>query len=178
VSPTHRQRVRQLFEEHTGSLRRFFRRKAADASDALDLAQEVYVRMLQAGDAREIRDVQAYLFTIARHLATEHTHLKRRGASRTVSAADPLVQAQIEERLVTFPTVESDIHREQLLQRLQGVMHKLPVRSQQVVRMVYFEGLSQQKIGQRLGLSKTMIRLIHEEALEFCWKHMKRGERP
>jgi RNA polymerase sigma factor (sigma-70 family) len=177
VSTSHRHRVLQLFEEHTASLRRFFRRRAPNPSDALDLTQEVYVRLLQAGEGREIRDVQAYLFTVARNLAAEHALLARRGHSRQANLADPAVQAQVEEQLAVLPATDADINRDQLLARLQQVMTRLPTRSQHVLRMVYFEGLSQARIGQRLGLSKTMIRLIHEEALEYCWKQMKRGDR-
>jgi len=177
VPISHRQRVRLLFEEHTGHLRRFFRRNTPNPSDALDLAQEVYVRLLQAGDAREILDVHAYLFTVARNLAAEHALIERRNHARATNLFDPAVQPQLDERLTLLPTTESDINREQLIVRLKQAMATLPARSRQVLRLTYFEELSQAQIAQRLGLSKTMIRLIHEQALQHCSKHMRRGAR-
>jgi RNA polymerase sigma-19 factor, ECF subfamily len=68
VSNPHTQRVRRLFESHADQFRGFFRRRIGNPPDAVDLAQEVYLRMLQAGDRRAIRNVEAYLFTVASNL--------------------------------------------------------------------------------------------------------------
>jgi RNA polymerase sigma factor (sigma-70 family) len=59
-------------------------------------------------------------------------------------------------------------------QQLQLVMNDLPPRSRNVLRMVYVEGLSHPQVGARLGLSKSMIRKIHLQALHECRRRMRR----
>src|SRR5688572_20462458 len=67
-----RRLIQSLWSEHRLALQAFFRRRQASRRDAADLTQEVYLRLLRAGDAREIANPEAYLFTVARNLLTEH----------------------------------------------------------------------------------------------------------
>jgi RNA polymerase sigma factor (sigma-70 family) len=170
VSNPHTQRVRRLFESHADQLRGFFRRRIRYPPDAVDLAQEAYLRLLQAGDPRAIRNVEAYLFTVASNLVKEHALIERRRVLRNVEITDPVVSAQ----LVEEPDFDTATDRQVMTQQLQLVMNDLPVRSRNVLRMVYVEGLSHPQVGARLGLSKSMIRKIHLQALHECRRRMRR----
>jgi RNA polymerase sigma factor (sigma-70 family) len=170
VSNPHTQRVRRLFEEHAGQLRLFFRRRVRNPPDAVDLAQEVYLRLLQAGDPRAIRNVEAYLFTVASNLVKEHALIERRRFLRNVEITDPIATAE----LVEEPDFDTAADHRTMTQQLQLVMNDLPVRSRNVLRMVYVEGLSHPQVGARLGLSKSMIRKIHLQALHECRRRMRR----
>jgi RNA polymerase sigma factor (sigma-70 family) len=170
VSNPHTQRVRRLFESHADQLRGFFRRRVRNPPDAVDLAQEVYLRLLQAGDPRAIRNVEAYLFTVASNLVKEHAHIERRRLLRNVEITDPVVTAQ----LVEEPDFDTATDHQVMTQQLQLVMNDLPPRSRNVLRMVYVEGLSHPQVGARLGLSKSMIRKIHLQALHECRRRMRR----
>lgn len=48
--------VERLFAEHRGGLQAFFLRRIRSKSDAPDLAQKVYVRMLRVSDQEAIRN--------------------------------------------------------------------------------------------------------------------------
>lgn len=170
MSNPHTQRVRRLFEEHAGQLRLFFRRRVRNPPDAVDLAQEVYLRLLQAGDPRAIRNVEAYLFTVASNLVKEHALIERRRWLRNVEITDPMVSAE----LVEEPDFDTASDRQTLTKQLQLVMNDLPVRSRNVLRMVYVEGMSHPQVGERLSLSKSMIRKIHLQALQECRRRMRR----
>ena len=50
--------VEKLFAEHRRALQAYFHRRIRTKSDAPDLAQEVYVRMLRVSDAAAIRNPQ------------------------------------------------------------------------------------------------------------------------
>src|ERR1700688_2874203 len=73
--------VERLFAEHRGALQTFFLRRICAKADALDLAQEVYVRMLRISDEAAIRNPVHYLYTVANNLVKEHAVLDRRQAS-------------------------------------------------------------------------------------------------
>jgi RNA polymerase sigma-70 factor (ECF subfamily) len=167
---SHTQKVRRLFEEHASQLRGFFRKRVRNPPDAVDLAQEVYLRLLQAGDARDIRNVEAYLFTVASNLVKEHALIERRRTSRSIE----MTSALVEETLVDEPDYGADRDTQALSSSLQSVICELPPRSQSVLRMVYVDGLSHPQIGERLRLSKSMIRKIHVEALNECRRRMRR----
>jgi DNA-directed RNA polymerase specialized sigma24 family protein len=54
--------VERLFAEHRAALQTFFQRRIRSKSDAPDLAQEVYVRMLRISDQTAIRNPVHYLY--------------------------------------------------------------------------------------------------------------------
>lgn len=53
-------------------LRRFFFTRVRNAADIPDLIQEVFLRMLRMPENESIRNPEAYLFTIAAHVAQQH----------------------------------------------------------------------------------------------------------
>src|SRR5262245_22522577 len=63
--------VERLFAQHHAGLQAFFRRRIRTKSDAADLVQEVYVRMLRVSDTEAIRNPELYLYTVAGNLAKE-----------------------------------------------------------------------------------------------------------
>src|SRR3970282_2753016 len=69
--------VDRLFAEHGRALQAFFYRRIQTKSDAPDLAQEVYVRMLRVSDTDAIRNPEVYLYTVASNLVKEHAVLER-----------------------------------------------------------------------------------------------------
>jgi RNA polymerase sigma factor (sigma-70 family) len=170
VSTSHSQVVRRLFEEHAGHLRVFFRRRVRNPRDALDLAQEVYTRVLAAGEPRDIRNVEAYLFTVASNLVKEHALIERRRDLRNTELTDPSAVA----KLIEEPAYDEESDRLALRKCLGAALPHLPERSQAVLHMVYVDGLSHPQIGERLRLSKSMVRKIHVEALQECRRRMRR----
>ena len=74
--------VEKLFAEHGRALQAYFYRRIRARSDAPDLAQEVYLRMLRVSDPEAIRNPQLYLYTVASNLVKEHALLEQRQANR------------------------------------------------------------------------------------------------
>jgi DNA-directed RNA polymerase specialized sigma24 family protein len=70
--------VERLFAEHHRALQAFFYRRIRGKSQAPDLVQEVYLRMLRVSDVDAIQNPEAYLYTVAANLAKEHAVLERR----------------------------------------------------------------------------------------------------
>src|SRR6187399_649888 len=58
-------------ERWNRSLFQFLRRRVRSSVDVQDLAQETYLRLLRARDLSEIRNPQAYLLQVARHVMLE-----------------------------------------------------------------------------------------------------------
>src|ERR1700722_10382635 len=79
------------------SLFQFLRRRVRSSVDVQDLAQETYLRLLRAHDLSEVRNPQAYLLQVARHVALEWRERQPRSDSMVVLDEDMLVDGQLPE---------------------------------------------------------------------------------
>ena len=151
------------------SLRALFYRRVRSEPQVADLAQEVYVRMLQIKDIGAIRDPQAYLFTVARNLAHQYEFLQRR-AHFTVDVEEASVQAELAE----VPPFETLIDTAQRTKKLRDVLRRLPAKQRAAVDMAYWRGLSYAEIAQRLHVSTHMVKKYLSQALVICRLRMAR----
>lgn len=161
--------IEKLFQEQYSSLHAFFRRRTQSRSEASDLAQEVYLRMLRVGDVDGIRNPEAYLYTVAANLLKEQSvSADRRG--RVVDIDD----AQSEEALQEHPSFDGNLDATRRIGRLQEVLEQLTPKCRAVVVLQYQHGLSYQEIGERLGISSNMVKKYLAQALVHCRRRMAR----
>src|SRR6516165_6847837 len=100
--------IEKLFAEHGGALQQYFYRRIRTKSDAPDLAQEVYVRMLRVSDTDAIRNPQFYLYTVASNLVKEHALFEHRQAGRI-----DIEEAGVQQRLGELPSVDAELDAEE-----------------------------------------------------------------
>jgi len=161
--------VERLFAERGGALRSFLSRHIRRQSEAAELAQEVYLRMLRIPDTEAIRNPEAYLFTVASNLLREHAVQERR-LNNTVDVDDPTVQDQLAE----LPAFGGQLDAEQRIKRLREVLGELSPKCHAAVVLQYWHGLSYQEIAQRLGVSTNMVKKYLSQALLLCRRRMAR----
>lgn len=172
----HHKLIQQLFAEHARALQVFFRRRIHERRDALDLTQEVYLRLLRAAEKRPIHNPEAYLFTVANNLMKERSVAQRRDAQR-VELSDPVATSTLRAEAVEMRLdVDSDIDREIRAKSLRAVLPELPPRSRLALVLAFEEELSHQEIAHRLGISKTMVHKILTQAIAFCRKRIAEVE--
>jgi len=161
--------IERLFAAQGRALQAFFYRRTRQPTDAADLAQEVYVRMLRIKDPDTIADMDAYLFTVASNLAREHAAREgRRG-----------IKVDVEDRAVLEELAESSGFDAQIdvtnqVKRLREVLRQLPPRWHAAVVMQYVQGLSHREIADRLGVSVSMVKKYLGQALGRCRRRMVR----
>jgi len=160
--------VERLFAEHRGALKAFFRRRTR-TTDAADLSQEVYLRMLRIQDPEAIRDPVLYLFTVANNLVKEQGVLDRR------RAADLDIDAVgMQEQLGVLPNFEGELDAAQRSARLQAVLKQLGPKSQAAVILRFTQELSYREVASQLGVSPQMARKYVVQALSHCRRRMAR----
>lgn len=161
--------VERLYAEHRRALQAFFYRRIRTKSDAPDLAQEVYVRMLRVNDTQAIRNPELYLYTVASNLVKEHAVLDRWQA-RGIN----LDEASIQERLGELPTLDGQLDVTQRVARLRTVLTQLSPKCRAAVILQYRHGLTYQEIGERLNVSPHMVKKYLAQALAHCRRRMAR----
>jgi len=163
--------VERLFAQHRRALQTFFYRRIRTKSDAPDLAQEVYVRMLRVNDIDAIRNPERYLYTVASNLVKEYAVLDRWQA-RGVD----LDEASIQQRLGELPTMDGQLDVTQRVARLRTVLAQLSPKCRAAVILQYRHGLSYQEIGERLNVSPHMVKKYLAQGLAHCRRRMARME--
>jgi RNA polymerase sigma factor (sigma-70 family) len=161
--------VERLFAQHHAALQAFFYRRIRTKSDAPDLVQEVYVRMLRVSDTEAIRNPELYLYTVASNLVKEHAVLDRRQAS-TVDLDEPSVQSQ----LAQLGPLEGSLDVVQRVARLRVVLAQLSPKCRAAVILQYRQGLTYQEIADRLEVSPHMVKKYLAQALAHCRRRMAR----
>ena len=177
MSDTKKGLVEKLYAEHYDALRTFFYRRIRARYDAADLAQEVYVRMLQRSDTEGIRNPEAYLYTVASNLVKEHAVLDRRQAN-AVDVDDASVQDRLGELSTELPTLDRQLDTNRRMLRLRTVLEQLSPKCRAVVILRYQYELSYQEIAERLGVSSNMVKKYLAHALGHCQCRMAPGMRP
>lgn len=142
-----------------GDLLRFLARRVGP-QDAPDLLHEAYLRLFRHAAREAVAEPQALLRTAASNLASDHlrrrkTEQKYRDFEQDASGLASglaLPDAQIEAR--------------ERLKLLLEAMQQLPPRCRQVFIMRRFDGLHQEEIARRLGISRNMVEKHMRLALE------------
>ena len=158
-----------LFVRYRGRLRTFLGRRVRRQADIDEIIQEVYLRMLRVPDIEELRNTEAYLFTVAANLAKEYA-VRGRSTQQTVDLDDPSVQ----ERLCEVPAFGAYIDEQARIKRLREVLRHLPPKCHAAVVMAYWHGMTYEAIAERLEVSPHMVKKYLSQALMHCRRRMGR----
>jgi RNA polymerase sigma factor (sigma-70 family) len=131
------------------SLFQFLRRRVRSSFDVQDLAQETYLRLLRTRDLSEVRNPQAYLLQVARHVALEWCDRQPRSDSMVVLDEDVLVDGQL-------PELEVDALLSQ--QRLEEVLASVSPMMRAVLLLRLRDEHSYQEIAAELRISERQVR--------------------
>jgi RNA polymerase sigma-70 factor (ECF subfamily) len=155
--------VERLFREHGGALEAFLFRRTGIHADAIELAQETYVRMLQIKDMAGIRNPRAYMFTVAGRLAVEHAARQRR-ARGTLDISDPVLEAD----LAHAPSFAEQIDEADSATRLDEVLAELAPRLRAAFWLQHAHCMSYEEIARHLGVSRETVKKDLSKVMLHC----------
>src|SRR3984957_17770596 len=131
------------------SLFQFLRRRVHSSIDVEDLAQETYLRLLRAHDLSAVRNPQAYLLQVARHVALEWREKQPHGDTMVMLEENSLVDDQL-------PELELDAQLSQ--QRLDAVLASVSPMMRAVLLLRLRDERSYHDIAAALRLSERQVR--------------------
>lgn len=149
-----------LYSEHNGWLKAWLRARMGNASDAADLAQDTFVRLLTSRDVAQIREPRTYLSAIARALMIDK--FRRRALEQAYLEAlalrpEPL-EISPETRLLIFETLVA----------VDTLLDGLGERTRQIFLAVQLEGLNYVATAERYGVSVTTVKKHLIRAMTRC----------
>ena len=152
-----------LAREHGTDLIRFIARRLRSETDARDLAQEAYVRLLSMKRQDLIRDPRPYLYRIAANILYEF-ELKRK--------ADMMGQTRWSQELQ--PDVEpGEIESLHLRGWIESALEGLSPKCRTVLILHRRERMTYEEISARTGISTSMVKKYLAQALQHCREHLK-----
>lgn len=154
-----------LVDEAGPHLLRFLASRLADASQAEDLAQEVYLRLLRVDDVGLIRDPRAFALRVAANVAHEWRMLARNRLAHSADALETLID-KAEEPFDTVAQAEQ-------LARLRAALNTLSPTCRAVLLLHRRDGLTYHEIATHVGLSVGMVKKHLARGLATCQQFLK-----
>jgi RNA polymerase sigma factor (sigma-70 family) len=161
---------------HGRPLMKFFVSRLPNSADAPDLVQEVYLRILRLDRPDLIRCPEAYLFTIASNIAHEH-RLKRSNRPPHIALEDtPPDEMPMDTDAFATAAPEHAAVQADRLRKLERVLSQLSPKARATLVWARRDGQTYNEIGQRLGVSRNMVKKYLVQALAHCRKSVDREE--
>jgi RNA polymerase sigma factor (sigma-70 family) len=156
--------VERLFREHNEALIRFLRGRVGSHNEALEVAQEAYVRLLSLDQPGAVSYLRAFLFKTAANIAIDR---RRRNQN-----FDRVSSRQLFSELTENRTPERQLSGEQTLRHLGALIESMPPKCRESFVMNQIHGLDAATIARRLGITDSMVRKYVVRALLHCRAHM------
>jgi RNA polymerase sigma factor (sigma-70 family) len=152
--------VAGLMDSHGPQLRRFLLRRVRNVADVPDIVQEVFLRMLRIPEGEAIRSPEAYLFTVARHVAQQHA-LREAAAPPAVDVTQ--MMAELQASADSDPAMQASA--DQALERLDRALDRFSPKVRAVFILHRHHGLSLDQISKHLCISVPMTKKYLVKAL-------------
>lgn len=160
-STSQAERVAQLFKAHNQALVNYLAVRLRSLQEAKEVAQEAYVRLLRLDRPGTASFLRVYLFKIASNLAIDRQ--RRRGRYARFEQT-----ALLEEVAPGLDEPERRLLAGEALQTLGDCLRELPEKCSRALVMYRLDGLGQETIARRLGVTPRMVRYYLTYALDYC----------
>lgn len=155
--------IRMLYSEHHSWLQNWLWHRVGCRSDAADLAQDTFMRMLRTTISvgpQNIHEPRAYLATIARRLML---NMYRR---RSVENAWLQALKQLPDQFA--PSAEEQFLILEALQAIDSLLHGLPSTTRRVFMLSQLEGHTYAEIATMVGVTVRTVQRHVTKAMEQC----------
>ena len=143
--------INQIYRDHHSWLYQWLRRRLNNSEDAADLAQDTFLRVLKRQEHLHFQQPRAILTIIAKGLLINWYQRKA-------------IEKAYLEALATRPEVyeitpEQQVEAIEALCLINQLIQRLSLRQRQIFIWSQLEGITQQEIANRLGIStRTVMR--------------------
>jgi len=163
--------VEELATRHGQQLRRFLRSRVRNAADIPDIIQEVFLRLLRVPNHETIRAPEAYIFTVARHVAQQHSL-----QSTPDMASTELGEVLSELRAVAEADPALEVIAQQSVELFDRALLQLSPKAQATFLLHRRDGMSMEEISRELGISLPMAKKYLVKALVHFRKQLQDAE--
>ncbi|HKT54237.1 MAG TPA: RNA polymerase sigma factor [Caulobacteraceae bacterium] len=151
----------------------FFRRRTPTTAEAEDLAQEVFVRLLQSKTFRRGAGSDAFVFTVASNLLRDRARMaghRKQGAHFSVDGADGFAAGT---HLIEDRSPERVLIGREALAIANTALLELPIRTREIFVLCRYEQLSHREIAKFYGVTVSAVEKHVAKALAHLASRLK-----
>jgi RNA polymerase sigma-70 factor (ECF subfamily) len=151
--------LNELMERHGERLYHFIHRVLQNETEAVDLAQEAFVRIYQNKHKFNVsQKFSTWLFTIATNLARDRIRWRRRHPTVSMDAENPITGYNLRETLPDASNDPSeDLERRELAEQVSQAIGELPEDQRTALILSEYENLSAIEIAEVLRCSPKAV---------------------
>jgi RNA polymerase sigma factor (sigma-70 family) len=132
----------------------YFKRRVGDHAEAEDLTQQVFVRLLAAGDLAQVEQADGYVFTIAANLLRDRG---RQAARRGTVALDPALIDELIHEAVEDRSPERVLLGRETVAEVLRALDELGERTRDIYVLFRLENMKQREIASLLGVGQSTV---------------------
>jgi RNA polymerase sigma factor (sigma-70 family) len=151
-----------IFREYYDELVTYLTMKLRSREQAMDLAQETFLRILTREPSDPILQPRAFLYKTALNLSIDLFRKRRQQAEEPLDAED------LQDLLTVPADQERVVESRQQVRLLYHAILELPPRCRQVFLLHKFKERSHAEIAAHLGISKSMVEKHIIKAMTHC----------
>ncbi|TDS85025.1 sigma-70 family RNA polymerase sigma factor [Comamonas sp. JUb58] len=160
ADPLQTLQVATLYSDHHHWLQTWLRRKVGNAFDAADLAQDTFMRILQAREVQRLESPRAYVTTVAKGVLVNWC--RRQALERAYLEA----LAQLPEPLAPSPEERALVL--EALHEIDAMLDTLPPVVRRTFLLSQLDGLAYADIAEQLGVSLSSVKRYMAQAFRQC----------
>jgi RNA polymerase sigma-70 factor (ECF subfamily) len=144
----------ELYREYAGKVRRYVAGKIPNPQEAEDLVSAVFVKVCEKRLTYnpEKASPSTWIYTITKNTVTDYYR-----------QAKPLYP--LPEELPSAETIDAALLSDEALNSLADALEKLDARSQDIIILHYYKGMTLKAVALALGMSYANTKLVHRKAL-------------
>ncbi|MCK5425253.1 MAG: sigma-70 family RNA polymerase sigma factor [Emcibacter sp.] len=161
VEGCHHDEITELYQEYNETLVRYLTIRLRSRQDAVEVAQEAYIRLLRRDNLDDIDCFQSFLFRTATNISID---LQRHRTRQNINfAKSKILFGNIDEI-----TPERALGARQTLDELRKALEELPPKCKEAFMLYKFKNMSHTEIAEKMDLSVSSIRKYIARGLAFC----------
>lgn len=159
--------LNQVFRSYNDILVRYLTLRTRSLQEAMEIAQEAYVRFLSMAEPEKILDIEAYVFGIAKNIHIDRVRSSRTGAKAIARGGHGLAYGGASSE-ASCAGPEDEAAAKDTVKQLKRAIEGLPPKCRQAFVLYKFELLGYPEIAERMGLTESMVRKYVLRALREC----------
>lgn len=150
-----------IYSDYYGKVYGYCRSRLPSSQDAEDVAADVFVKVYEKlGSYDENKSsLSTWIYTITRNTLTDRYRTGR-------------LLYEIPEEQEDGTSVEDDVCRAEMLERLAGALSHLPERERNILILRYYSGKTLKDIAERLDISYSYAKVLQNKALDEIKKYL------
>ncbi|GHE44555.1 RNA polymerase sigma factor [Sphingobacterium griseoflavum] len=154
-----------IFHRYYARICYFATHFVSNSQDAEDIAEESFIKLWGGSRSFEnLTHLKASLYQIARRVGINHQLAENRRAGRVnryVAEQDEFQQGQ-----------DNTIIYSETMAQLQVALNLLPDKAQQIIRLTYLDGKTNQEVADEMGIALQTVKNQKLRALALLRKHL------